>query len=267
MIAVLESIRVRISRSDKRILGMLIVCILVSAGVLAFVTSYPLSDTFTFERSFNGDALPVRIDIENMKDCELTLEFIDDNALMYRIDVEFYEMHRLNLDFTFRHISESRHYIGLDGSGLRIRSIHVLLGSAAPYDIGFSGGLSDNVTCFATYSNQACLGGTFLCAFLNSTLSFNLTSDVKSINGYAETMLFLGASNRYLDSITLNVDLKDAVNGLAYLRNESLQVSCSGWMYTYDHNGESRYSTNSTDFPRVTILAESHAINAVLTAP
>ncbi|MFX1369284.1 MAG: hypothetical protein ACFFAY_11835 [Promethearchaeota archaeon] len=220
--------------------GILIIGIL-SVGTLVVINFTAPTKYLHFERVFSQSELTsvnyVSIIIHGLVDCELSLQFEDNTDLMYRIDVELYDVNQ-TLHFQYLDYTASVPGIGINagdniGSTTRVKSMDIVLGTKHPYRIIFFGDYSENVTADIEYSNGANLGGGAFAYTMPGNLELDFDENVDPSEGGLE--MEIGLDSSPLEFATVNIDLPDEMDGYAAIRASFESITTSGWVI-YDED-------------------------------
>ncbi len=142
-------------------LGFMTIIALAGTTVLLVVDPYGLS--FHSEMRFSTssrDAYNIQVGLLNLRDCRLSVSFVNDTDLIYRMNIVLFTATLMSSAFKLT----SRHggtpigwFIELDGY-LPMRSLDLVLGMGLPYDILITG---TNLTSKVVYGNGSRLTWVF----------------------------------------------------------------------------------------------------------
>jgi len=172
----------------------------------------------------------------DLKDCNVTVSYVNDSSVFYRLDVELYSPAVGSSPFTAKD-SKDAYDAGLIFTVTsRIRSVNLVLGTGTQYDILFDCSAA-NLNTTIIYSNGALMGGDARIRYWASgTLRFAFTESVSFSDKGMECMLDLTPSG----TVCIYVDLPDGMDGQASLGGyEVYATELSGWHY----RGGNDYST------------------------
>ncbi len=234
---------------NRRLLALLIIiCVLLVGGIGAYFAVFPLGTSFHYERKISEpDNGTFTLGIDNIKDCELNISFVNNPQLLYTIDIAMYEFSSSSSFYLYNWEGSSRmefnYYMrpgrtDWSGEPTRIKSMDIVLGTGKAYNIYIAG---TNLTAHVNYSNGALIAshGYFRYIAPNSRISFaydGYTVDDSTLESYENPVrldIDLGSEDsagQRLQSVTLEVDLPYLYFGDADLLTESLSITMGGWV-------------------------------------
>ncbi|MHA1962537.1 MAG: hypothetical protein ACW99U_20285 [Candidatus Thorarchaeota archaeon] len=169
----------------------------------------------------------------------ISISFVDDPTLLYRVD---FEQHPSGPKPYMSYFGSKNHgvvNVGVKCDG-QVNSIDVVLGTGLPYSIFVQG---RNLTTTITYSNGSLTGGSAYNHYASGTLLFGFTEDVNVTEGNMEVNYESRTGNMETDPlhIAFVIDLPDGMDGQIDLHSVNYfdVVDMSGWW----HRGNDRYST------------------------
>ena len=221
---------------------------MLCVGILAALTFFPSPSTsLRYERSYTGTK-PVHLLIAGLEDCVLTLGYENNEALMYRIDIELYDADEtVNFEYrqgTFEHFVEMNrgdYY----GATTRAKTMNITLGTGHPYYTVLGGDAnSRNVTGNIVFDNNATLGSETFAYLFPGSLNLVFTENVDPSQGGLD--MEIGGDDYEIIAVDTYVDLPDTMDGHAVFRSESMSVSLTGWsMYKQEVVPTVRYYRTS----------------------
>ncbi|MHA2022278.1 MAG: hypothetical protein ACTSWQ_01310 [Candidatus Thorarchaeota archaeon] len=218
------------AKTKKIAIGVVIISVLCVAMFVVVNILNP-STNLHYESNYSGDSSSAIIRIAGIQDCVFSLEFEDNEDLLYRIDVELYDTSEVMYFTHYTHTTVPQIIInsGNDyGRTTRAKRMTVVLGSGLSYNIqlGFDTG-SSNVTGTVTYDNNANLGERELAYGFPGSFDLEFNENVDYSEGGLE--ILIGQSNDFIGSVTMDIDLPDGMDGDADFTSDSISVSASGW--------------------------------------
>jgi len=250
---------------NRKIAALLVLVVVTTTGVVTVLTFNPYGTEFHLEERFPSgsdiDTEYVYVSLDDLRDCNLTISFVNDSSLIYSFDIQLYEPTFRSSAFGL--IRKSYTTYGYVGVGLdayvRMRSVNVVLGTAKPYDLGVWDGTNLNST--VTYSNSAVLGKDFTYR-ATGRLTFFFFENVTFTD--AGLLVLIGISSLYHpDVANIYVDLPSGLNGVfGYdLDPDAYIMHDAGWYNRVDGT----YSTTlDNPEPLLSIGVGSPAIAAYL---
>jgi hypothetical protein len=210
------------NRKMKAIAVVVVITVAIT-GVVLVVN--PFGTQFHYERAWHsGDARWGSVRFYDLKDCNVTISFVNDSSVHHRLDVELYTPTFASSAFTI--ISSIK--VGLKFTAIsRIRSLNLVLGTGTQYYISFS--LSARLNTTIVYGNGALMGDD--ARFLYSAsgiLRFAFTENVNfTEKGMECSMNVFPSGTAYV-----YVDLPDGMDGRASLGGDNVYTTeLSGWYY------------------------------------
>ena len=198
-----------------------------------------------------------------LEDCNVTVAFVNDSALIYTLDIGQYESGEAFIYGTHVHLDDGLRFLSLFLLGLEpIKSITVTLGTAIGYDLYFDECINLNAT--VTYANGAVLGGRKVGFSYSGILNFKMTENVNYESGID---LYIGGPSVEqfrADYVNLNISLAGGLNGRLAFLDGNYTIPCNysvlemdGWEYRdtipIPHMTKNRvnvtYSTDSIENP------------------
>ena len=215
----------------KKIAIVVVVIVVLGVSALA-VTNFLMPSTLLhYEKAYTGTK-PVYISIAGLEDCILTLGYEDNDALMYRIDIQLYDSaETLYMEYregTFEHFIEMN-WENHAGTITRARSMNITLGTGHPYEITLGDSASSNVTGNIIFDNNAMLGNMTFAYIFPGSLNLVFTEDVDYSQGGLDMELGPG-SNTEIASVAMSIDLPEGMDGHAEFRSDSMSISATGWI-------------------------------------
>lgn len=251
---------------NRKIAALSVLAVVTTTGVITVLTFNPYRTEFHLEERFPSgsdiDTEYVYVSLDDLRDCNLTISFVNDSSLIYSFDILLYEPAFRSSAFGL--IRKSYMTYGYVGVGLesyvRMRSVSVVLGTAKPYSLGVWDGINLNST--ATYSNGAALSTAEEFIYhATGTLQFIFLEDVNFTEGGFHVRI--GPSTPWPDTVYLYVDLPSWLNGVFYhaVDPQPYIMHDEGWYYRL---GGSYSTTWGNPPPLLTISVSSPTIIAYL---
>jgi len=238
----------------RKIVGLVIV-IIVASGLL-FVYNYGLPSTSFHSELWYPQQISkssVFFSISLLYDCTLNISFVDEEDLVYRMDIRLSEPAFASDAFvlTVSH-SWARGYgsvsVSFKGAIIRttatpvlVEEVQLVLGSATPYDILISG---SNVNSSITFGNNMTASESSLFySATGSNLNISFTEDMV----FGSSGMEVRVSEDLPDYVNLFADLPSGVNGTLSTTSVLERVLVNGWTYRPDPYPPyvTTYSTNS----------------------
>jgi len=247
----------------RKIVALTVVAIVTTTGIAMALVLNPYGDKFHFESRFAAGRVPsatyIILDLAYLSDCNLTISFVNDTLLVYRMDVELYAATFRNSAFALSEndYSPSRYGVGFYPS-VHTKSLNIVLGTAKPYEILVRQGT--NLSSTVTYSSGAVLGKEFMYTATGSLHFFILQNVSFTTHGLD---VFVGEASTGPDATYLYVALPPGLNGKFYcaLDPDPQIVHDEGWFYRVDGS----YSTVlSPPQPCLTLGVVSYEVVAYL---
>jgi hypothetical protein len=244
-------------RMKKVVSSVFVIAILCVSTLLVFnyITTpfswYPNH----YERQMS-DSETVHLYVKGLQDCILTIEYEQNENLMYRIKAELYDSSE-TLTVEYHAGSYVRHQVNINpGLTTRAKFVNITLGTGHPYYVmmGASNDNSRNVTGNIFFDNNATIGGQTYTYYMPGSLNLEFTENVDHSQGGLD--IDVGSYNFHVDSVLMNIDLPDGMDGDATFNSEGVSISISGWTLYHDASSPPvrsyRTSSNSTK-PLLTI--------------
>ena len=197
--------------NTKAVAGVVIAVVIV--GVAGFLLVFnPLQGNLNFhiEKQITSDVTAFELILSDLEDTNLSISFVDDETLLYSIDIALYETTLQENAFTLN--TEWTHFHSLTAL-TRIRSMNVTLGTGVPYTLTVDGSdLSSSIT----YDNGALINNTsgvggVVWYEASGTFLFTLTENVAMSTDFDLTAR--GSSLSHLSALYLDIDLQTGVGG------------------------------------------------------
>jgi hypothetical protein len=227
----------RVLSSERGRKALLLVTVVLTP-LLAWPVVVDTPNTFYhFERAYpTGSNKEVYLVLRNLIDTNVTLSFVNDTGLMYRIDVECYEH---NSDARLEYESgKTLCYVFLFCIG-RLRSVNVVLSSCVTHSLIGIYGTGLNVT--VDMNNGAVTAGNFISVQMRGIFRLRLRDDtVTHAVGGCRVEIGHGSVGERPDLALLDIDLPDGYEGSVGLDTRNLSfLVLDGWYY----RGGNHYST------------------------
>ncbi len=239
---------------NRRMRALVVVMVVVTTGMGAFLVIDPFSDMFHIESRSPTDrritASYVNVGLVHLEDCNLTISFVNDSSLVYAMDIQLYSPTLMTSAFqlTVENYTGFIHVTLI--AAVRIRSLNLTLGIGKPYSLSILQGVNLNST--VTYSNGAVLGKD-LSYDATGTLRFIFLEDINFTLGgfYAH----IGPTKPYPEIVYVYVDLPSMLNGKFYYHGDPQPyiMHDEGWYTRIDDS----YSTTWGDPPPLAIISVS----------
>lgn len=234
--------------------AVVVVVTVATVGVVLVVN--PFGTQFHYERAWHsGDARWGSVRFYDLKDCNVTVSFVNDSSVHHRLDVELYTPSFASSAFTIISSLEA----GLKFTAIsRIRSVNLVLGTGTQYYVNFDCGTA-NLNTTIIYSNGALMGNDARFLYRAcGTLRFAFTENVNFTNRGMEC----GLDVYPLGTAYVYVDLPDGMDGRASLGADNVYTTeLSGWYYRLGNT----YSTAITvQEPLLDLSAQGATVYASL---
>lgn len=206
-----------------------VVAVVTVATIGVVLVINPFASQFHYKQAWDsGDARWGSIRVYDLEDCNVTISFVNDSSVFYRLDVELYTPTFASSAFTVED-SEGLYGVGLKFTAIsRIRSVNLVLGTGTQYYVYFDCGTA-NLNTTIIYSNGALMGddARFLYS-ASGTLRFAFTESVSFSDKGMECVLGLYSPG----TAYVYVDLPDGMDGRASLGGDNVYTTeLSGWYY------------------------------------
>lgn len=248
---------------NRRLQALVVVMVVVTTGMGAFLVIDPFSDMFHIESRSPTDrritASYVDLGLVDLEDCNLTVSFVNDTSLVYSMDIQLYNPTLRTSAFQLTVENYTAFIFARFNAAVRIRSLNLTLGTGKPYFLSVWQGI--NVNCTVTYANGALLGQG-LNYEATGTLRFIFLEDVNFAAGGLDVRI--GISSMYHPDVAyIYVNLPPGLNGEFGCMSDPYPhiMHDEGWYYRID-------GTYSTDYgsppPLLDIGVSSPSIIAYL---
>jgi hypothetical protein len=252
----------------------IVVLIIGSVGVYLFL--FPMGSSFHYEKTGTADNVEYRVGVRNIRDCEINVSFVDDNDLLYSLDIEMYGFSSSTVFYLYEDATSVllNYYTGPSraewtGEETRIKSLSIALGTGKAYNIIMAG---TNLTASITYSNGALIGQSTYLHYLAVESSAVFTYDGYDVdvttlevdNDPVRLDANLGGQGDFrLTSAVVDIDLPYFYFGDVDIVADDITVSASGWNKSAVVDS---YSTEDVDGipPEVFVDIFSSEFNATL---
>jgi hypothetical protein len=183
----------------KKVVGVVVILVAV-IGLLVVFVGLPATQTeFHYEQAYPVDGTkPVQINLE-LRNTNISVTFVDDTTLMYRVDVTQYSAGSHHHAYFREWDAPNNYYVftldSLTDEGAK--EVTIVLGTATNYTMEIDG---NNIDASVVFDNGAVLEGQECVVSGSGSFHFELTEDV-SFSGSA------------LIDLDLNIDLPSGLNG------------------------------------------------------
>ncbi len=216
---------------NRRVMALAGIVIVVVATVGIVVVLDPWGTELHFRQEYTGgEDTKVLLTIWSLRDCNLTVSFVNDTSLLFDIQASLYEP-----SDTLSVTHESSDYWLIEGRG-RQKRIDILLGTGVCYDINIGEGTNLNTT--ITVGNGAIIDGQSIKALHTGVVRFSFREqnepDIRS--GFGVTLGF----QPYTPTALVDIDLPNNMDGELRAGDSPISfVAISGWY----SRGFGKYST------------------------
>ncbi len=208
----------------KRRTAAIVLTLMVTVSVLTVGIGIVMAGTrYSFREQVPREASQAALVISEFTDCNLTITFIDEPNLLYRMDIEYYEPVPIWSAYPRHEITvgslEAIAYIHPTHTR-RVRSLNITVGPAV-YSLYFFRCYNLNSTII--YDGTVELNQT-LVYYASGSLDVIVTEDIR--NG-------IGASITS-DEVRLDITVPTGFSGGVFFRSVSVTVERTGWAYDVD---------------------------------
>jgi len=242
----------KLDQRQKNVTAAVAAIIVLSVAAITVVTIFSPSTLQHYEREYTGNK-PVFIGIAGLEDCNLTLKYENDDALMYRIDIELYSTNEpVYFEYRGGGTGDYEHFVLMNwedhyGDTTRAKSMNITLGTGHAYSITLGGDPnSKNVTASIVFSNNATLGNETFTYLFPGSLSLDFTEIVDSSKGGLDVEI--GETDFVIDSVSMQIDLPSEMDGHAIFTSNSTSITAVGWtLYNETVNPTAKYYRTSAE--------------------
>jgi hypothetical protein len=249
--------------------AVLVVIIIVGIGSLVYFLQ-PRQTQFTFREDYpTGSTKVVSLDIENIKDCELCIDVLDDPGLLYDIEIELYTP---GTPFSVELEEQASAYgirINTDlVTPSRIKKIDILLGSGHQTDID-CGELTQeectNVNTTVNLHNNIALSNSHKYYFIgHMDLTINEDVVIGPTGGFIAAISHHSYYGPRAGSLNCIVELAPGVNGKADFNSTSRDVTLVGWSLDIQDGDRYSYLSGAVASPLISVVAFTESVVASL---
>lgn len=208
----------------KRRTAAIVLTLMVTVSVLTVGIGIVMAGTiYSFQEHVPREASQAALIISELTDCNLTITFIDEPNLLYRIDIEYYEPVPIWSAYPPHKIT-----VGPVAAGAqiypsqRVRSLNVTVGPAV-YWLDFHRCYNLNST--IVYDGAVELNQT-LRYYASGSLDVIVTEDIRNGIGADITS----------DEVRLDITVPTGFAGCVFFQSDSVTVERTGWAYSVDIN-------------------------------
>jgi hypothetical protein len=217
------------------VIGICIIFIISAVGIMVYPWN-PVSSQFYYERQFEpSDHEEVRISIRDFEDTNITISFVDDPTLLYRLNITLYSpgsSPRVRTERLYEHIRMT-----IDDPPDRIQDITLLLGTSAYYGITVIG---QNLNTTITHDNGARLEWQEITYLATGIFRFKLTEDVN----FTDEGLWVQTGSTGPDLVILDLNLPAGLMGFMAAPNVTLIIN--EWPHHFTDFGYEHYHSAPT---------------------
>jgi len=211
------------NRKMKAVAVVVVITVAITSVVLVV---NPFGTQFHYERAWHsGDARWGSVRFYDLKDCNVTVSFVNDSSVHHRLDIELYNPTFASSAFTIISSIE----VGLKFTAIsRIRSLNLVLGTGTQHYVLFKCGTA-NLNTTIIYSNGALMGDDARLIYeASGILRFAFAESVSFSDKGMECVLGLFSPG----TVYVYVDLPDGMDGRASLGGDNIYTTeLSGWYY------------------------------------
>ncbi len=193
---------------NRRKAAAFLIVVLVVSGFLGYFFIIPAVSThFHYEGRWDpSNPEGAGISLLDLEDTNITVMFIDDPTLWYRIDVVHYSPGRAH------HFDARTWGVTIDGITSRVKDILVVLGNATSYGLLIIG---DNLNTTITYDNGALVGGARNVRYdASGIFRLRIAEDVNRDHGGMQIDVVNTPEWTYGDPLVLlDINLPEGMNG------------------------------------------------------
>ncbi len=219
----------------RKVVGV-VVAVVVVTSVLGIIFVIPAtSSQFHYEDHLSpSDPDGVRVVLDGLEDTNVTITFVAEPTLWYRMDITQYNSGKSHSIEAIRF--DTHLYLGTYVTAGRIQDIMLVLGTGAVYAITIAG---ENVNATVVYDNGARLGSQTHMFTATGIFRFRLTENVN----FTDHGMRIRAEPTNPDFVFLDIDLPDGLN--ADLKAPDATFVLNEWPMVVGNH----YRTTSTDEP------------------
>ena len=208
--------------NTKVVAGVVIIVVIVGVvWFLFFMGPTPMTN-FHIEDELPEDLTEVSLFFVDLEDTNLTISFVDDEALFYSMDIALYDPTTAESAFNTRWVGSTAFRFD---ALTRIRSLNVTVGTGIPYSFGVWG---DNLDSSIAYDNGAIVGADVTYEASGEFL-FTLKEDVTMTTNFS---LLARGTPVFLSALYLDIDLQTGVGGELYISTIPISfVDLIGWTW------------------------------------
>ena len=224
-----------------KLIAIGVIVIVIGVAGVGFLLLGPLGTPTHYEQEYPvGSSKHIMVFI-GLVDCNLTISFRNDSTLLYSIDVELYSDSDFRVyysEWSEYHAVKINKFEGEMSTGpARLKSVDIVLGTAAQYVIGVGG---ENIDASISYGNGAKLGyhsdgveytdDDFIFE-ASGSVRFTFENDVDFSSGGLDVQLSSsGGPLDYLGSAILDIDLPEGMTGRVSYFDSAMSVDNNGWI-------------------------------------
>jgi hypothetical protein len=226
--------------------------IVLSVAAISVVTFFAPSTLLHYEREYTGNK-PVFIGIAGLQDCVLTLKYENNDALMYKIDIDLYSASEpVYFEYRGGETGDYENVVLMNwedhyGDTTHAKSVSITLGTGHAYSITLGGDSnSRNVSAHVTFDNNATLGNETFTYLFPGSLNLNFTENVDSSKGGLD--MEIGETDFVIDAVSMVINLPGEMEGHAIFTSNSTSVTTFGWiLYNETYNPTTKYYRTSIE--------------------
>ena len=206
----------------KRRTAGIVIALMVTVSILTVGIGIVMADTrYSFQELVPDGASQAALIIYDISDCNLTITFIDESNLLYRMDIEYYEpvpiwSAYLRHEITVGPLSASAQI----HPNMRVRSLNITVGPAI-YQLHFF--RCYNVNSTIVYDGTVELNQTLM-YYASGSLNVIVTEDIRNRIGASITS----------DDVRLDITVPTGFSGGVFFRSGSATIERTGWEYSED---------------------------------
>ena len=232
--------------AQTRKLLAVFVAVVIVVGVVGIVIIIDNTPTTYHYEAFlpQSDSRETRVTLSGIDDANITVSFVDEPGLWYRMDVTHYtsgKKHSVDNITTLTIIPLRVHLTSVTA----LKTVNIVLGTDVAHSIYISG---ENLNALVKYDNGAKISRTRCRFYGTGIFQFQLSEDVNITTG----RLNVDIGDRHTDwhtpeHVVLDIDLPDGVNG--HLSSPNATFIHNDWPV---HYGD-QWGTTSIDEPLIDI--------------
>lgn len=206
----------------KRRTAAIVLALMVTVSVLSVGIGIVMVDTrYSFQELVPERTSQAALIIYDISDCNLTITFIDESNLLYRMDIQYYEPISIWSAYPSHEITVGA--LATSASihpNRRVRSLNVTVGPSINYLQFFR---CYNVNSTIVYDGNVEFNQTLI-YYASGSLNIIVTENIRNRIGASITT----------DAVRLDITVPTGFSGGVFFSSESVTVERTGWAYNVD---------------------------------